>query len=189
MQEYKKYVFGNKNRIYLYLLSKPMENGMLGIVRSKAFSSQIGIHIKKQRRYDESFDIGGMYISSVNEQPMIWVCEELYLNESLSEALLMTVFHELGHYYNGDCSGDMPKTDETRICEINLGRVNARETGADDFSIRYLGKRRTLIGLNQLIELICSIDCTDNETKKLALTEIKLRIDRINRQSKNEKQA
>ncbi len=71
MNEYKNYSLGKKNKINMYILKQPIEKGVLGLIKSNIFTSDIGIHVTTESDETEDLVLGSFYISSYNQQPMI----------------------------------------------------------------------------------------------------------------------
>ncbi len=175
MNKYKKLVFGNNKRIYLYILNNPIENGVCGLIKSKQFSNIIGIHTPKIRLEERQYSFGSFYISSVNQQPMIEIANELYDKDWLNYACIFTIFHELGHYFYKHFNNFLKNKDELRISAINNDIVLESEIQADNFATKYLGKKRTLLAMDRLIDLINTFADEEDVNTHLAIKELTLR--------------
>ncbi len=172
---YKKYIFGKKERIYLYLLDEPYIKGVIGFLKSKLFDGLIGIHINEEKDTDEEVILGGLYIGK-NEQPLITIYKDLFIDEQLSDVLFLTLMHELGHYYNGDVRTCPSEIYERRIHEIENGSVSLEERRADAFAVRYLGKKKVISGLEGLIKLNLSLENAEELSADMCIKELELRI-------------
>ena len=135
----------------------------------------IGIHINEEKEVDTEVVLGGLYVGK-NEQPLITIYKNLYTDEKLRDVLFLTLMHELGHYYNGDCSTCPSDIDERRIHEIENDSVLLEERRADAFAVRYLGKKKVISGLEGLIELNLSEENTGDHSANMCIKELELRI-------------
>ena len=178
MEDYKKYVFGKKNRVYLYCIDNPIEKGMFGLIKSKIFEKQVGLYVKTDNNENNDLSLAGFYISSINNQPMIEISSELY-DRKQNDEFIVTIFHELGHYYNDDYSKIKKNEDELRLLSIEQSTVLKQEKQADEFAVKYLGKRKVVSGLEEIKKLLQSIGDLETYQSQMSIREIELRINII----------
>lgn len=170
--------FGKKKEIELVTLKKPIENGLIGMIRSKLFVKDIGIHLTTNDD-SEDINIGYFYVSSHGGHPMIAIHKKIYDKYGSKSPLLLTIiFHELGHYKLGHHENISKNNDQIRLDAVNNNTIDTKETGADDFAVEFLGCGIVAEGLKQLKEIIVLLGDDDICTRG-AVQETDLRIDRI----------
>lgn len=101
---------------------------------------------------------------------------EQYKNKTDLFAALM--FHELGHYVNGDLSDENFKNLDKRNDFINTGKVSDMEIKADAFAAAYVGKALMIQALNNVIN---ERKIRNDEYADLAIRELKERIRILNK--------
>lgn len=175
MIEYDTYYFGDNNEIEIILLKYPQEDGIFGMVNSKLLKDEmVGIHISTE---EESITIASLYISSHNNQPMIAISQEVFnACKGLSSLLSTIVFHELGHYFYEHYKNI---SHNDRIIAIKKQKIDKKETDADSFAVKYLGREVVIEGLRQIKNIASNLD-VDAEDLEIHNKEIDLRIAFLN---------
>ncbi len=92
------------------------------------------------------------------------------------------IFHEIGHYVNGDILTNEGNTDADRESLVADNKVSEKEIKADAFAVSYLGKDVVLTGLEDLKKRILRDYADyDEESIRITIKEIDIRISRIRR--------
>jgi len=91
-----------KDKIELTLLDKPMEQGLVGMVSSELFVENIAIVVEDNPQTVE-YDFACLGYTKAGTAPRVMMKKEFYedLKKGTQEAKSI-LFHEIGHYANGD---------------------------------------------------------------------------------------
>ena len=174
-------IFGvGKDKIELTLLDEPMELGLVGMVSSELFGENIAIVVEDEPQTVE-YDFACLGYTKAGTAPRVMMKKEFYedLKKETQEAKSI-LFHEIGHYANGDMLANTGNEDEERERLVSQNKVSKKEIRADAFAVRYLGKETVIAGLEMLKQRIFDIyKDFDEESVKLSTKEINLRIARI----------
>ena len=171
----------DENRISIILLEKTMEEGLCGMVSSPLFNENIGIVLADNT--DDEYSFASLACGVDGAAPHIVMRLDLFeeLRENKTVALTVLI-HEIGHYFNSDhksCEND----DYARRLELaSQNKICHKETAADEFAVKYLGKDNVISGLEILKERITGMmDAYDEEIVLLSIKEIDSRISYIKR--------
>jgi len=148
------------------------------MVRSKLFSEPIGVIIDDTPAEDKEYSFACIACAKDGNAPRIMIEREFFydVTRGSSEARVI-LLHELGHYYHQHLLQQNTNREQERKARIAEGSVDPNELKADCFVADYLGREKTIEGLQMLIKRICAEgeDC-DPESIRLATYELQLRI-------------
>lgn len=169
--------FGKKkNRISLIHMNKPLKGGLAGMVSSPLFDENIAIVVDEAPEELRDYDFACLACGENGAAPRVMMTREVYYDIKRGEQYArMTLFHELGHYFNKDLSVHKENRDSERTRLVSAGKVSQEETRADSFAIEYLGSKYVVDGLEQLMSRVLSMCGNASSTVK----EIELRIGSI----------
>ena len=169
-----------KERIRLVHFPRPKKDGLAGMIQGDAFNSNIGILV------DDRADYAGLFNTSDNIPFVHMLPETFYGIKSGNNAARTALFHELGHFINGDHIkfANESDYDEERARQIRNGSIMECEKISDDFAVKYLGAEYVAIGLEEILNrkdyfLDSEDPDEDQEWYELAQKELRLRIERI----------
>lgn len=171
--------FGKRNtRLILSHMNKPIDKGLIGLVRSNLFPVPVAIIIDVTPIGDRDYSFACLACAKDGAAPRILIDRELFYDiirgSNLARVILL---HELGHYYHEHLSSQVENRDKARIDFASAGVVDPNELEADLFVTAYLGKEKTIAGLNELMEEICiEYADYDKDSLLLAVKELQLRI-------------
>ena len=94
------------------------------------------------------------------------------------DLFIALMYHELGHYINGDLNEENLKNLDKRNNFMYTGIVDSMEVKADAFAVSYVGKSLMISALNNLIK---ERRKRNDEIASLAIKEVEERIKLINR--------
>lgn len=161
------------SQIELTLLESPVEHGLAGMLRSASLKNDVAIVVDPHEGEDYDFACFGCGENGV--APRIILQPDLFADlKSGTDEALTILFHELGHYHNGDCENeeyirDYYMTD--RMNRAESGQILPMEVDADAFAVQYIGRDRAKNGLLQLKKRL-----EKTEDSELALSEVVARI-------------
>lgn len=163
------------DQIEITILNEALGDGIVGIIRSEILKNDVAI-IEDMQESDEYAE-ACFRCGENGKAPRVVMRNHIFEDLKLgTDEALMILFHELGHYYNGD---DLDTdyiindydSDRIRYCES--GEVLPMELAADAFAVRYIGGSRTMNGLAQLIK---RTEKSGEEGNNLAISELSARI-------------
>ena len=148
--------FGKKrDRIRVVHMNKPINLGLAGMVTSKLFSNNIPIVVDETKMSELDAYLACFAVGREGVAPCIYMDRELFYEMKRGSSMArMILFHELGHYVNGDINpGYNEKIYEKEREELaQSGKVANAELLADAFAAKYLGKKIAVLGLIALKE-------------------------------------
>lgn len=167
-----------KGRFVFSHMNKPIGHGLIGMVRSNLFPYPVAIVIDDTQAEDKDYFFACLACAENGTVPRILIDRELFYDiirgSNLARVILL---HELGHYYHEHLSSQGENRDKARIDFASAGVVDPNELEADLFVTAYLGKEKTIAGLNELMEEICiEYADYDKDSLLLAVKELQLRI-------------
>lgn len=183
--EYKQTSYGAGDEIIeVLILDEPMNGTLVGMISSPMFSENVALALDSRVAKGEEvdYDLACMGAAKDGSIPRIYLFPDLVLDlKAGSIEALFILFHELGHYVNGDLSGDYCSEDyDTQRVEcVKDGKVSAKELAADAFAAKYIGRDKAIIGLEALLKRTqhsWNIEEFDEESVKTAIKEIEMRI-------------
>ena len=170
--------FGKKpTSIVIGYFKKPRKHrkGLIGIVGSPLFSEKVPLMIDPGDPEDRDYDYACVSVSPGGEHPRITMDREIFYGFLRGDAMArFTLFHEIGHYANGDLRNpDFTSSsyDNMRREAIESGTVLEMELRADLFAEMLLGKAKSLEALAALASR-----CT-GEDDALSAQELSMRMD------------
>ena len=176
--------FGKKpTSIVIGYFKKPRKHrkGLIGIVGSPLFSEKVPLMIDPRDPKDRDYDYACVSVSPGGEHPRIMMDREIFYGFLRGDAMArFTLFHEIGHYANGDLRNpDFTSSsyDNMRQEAIENGTVLEMELKADLFAEKLIGKDKSVEALTDLASA-----CTD-EDDFLTLQELLMRRDAIRNRS------
>lgn len=172
-------VFGKgNNRLVLLHMNKPIRGGVIGMVKSRLFPFPIAIIIDETPADDRDYSFACLACAENGVAPRILIDRELFydiIRGSVEARVIL--LHELGHYHYQHLSQQVKDRDATRMDCASAGFVDHNEIEADQFVAAYLGREKTIIGLQCLVERISKEYADyDEHSLQLAVDELKLRI-------------
>lgn len=174
-------IFGvGKDKIELTLLDEPMELGLVGMVSSELFDENIAIVVEDDPQTVE-YDFACLGYTKAGTVPRVMMKKEFYedLKKGTQEAKSI-LFHEIGHYANGDILANSGHEDEERERLVSQNKVSKKEIRADAFAVQYLGIACVVQGLTALKQRILTEYADyDEESIQITIKEIDIRISHI----------
>lgn len=174
-------IFGvEKDKIELTLLDEPMELGLVGMVSSELFGENIAIVVEDDPQTVE-YDFACLGYTKAGTAPRVMMKKEFYedLKNGTQEAKSI-LFHEIGHYANGDILANSGHEDEERERLVLQNKVSKKEIRADAFAVQYLGIECVVQGLTALKQRILTEYADyDEESIQITIKEIDIRISHI----------
>lgn len=169
--------FGKKNKISLIHLSKPLQNGFVGMVCSPLFADRIAMVVDPLEKGRTEYDFACLAFSENGASPRIMMTKEVYYDIKRGAPYArMILLHELGHYARQDHLMQTADRDEKRALLVTKGLVSEAELAADFFAVEYLGTETVAMGLQQLQEqLLREYGDRVGEEAELARKELELR--------------
>ena len=176
--QYKVEVFGTGNKkIELTLLNEPAEKKLGGMMSSELFAENIAIVVEDNPQTVE-YDFACLAYKEDGTAPRVMMKSNIYkeLKKGTTESKVI-VFHEIGHYFNGDMIVNTADEDKEREELVANNEVSIKELKADAFAVQYLGAECVVQGLNDLKNRILNEYADyDAESVKLSAKEIDIRI-------------
>ena len=147
---YQRMNFGEKEkRITLIHMSKPMSNGLGGMVISKIFSDNIPIIVDNKPDEECGYDFACFAWGKNGSVPRIKMSRELYYDIKRGKTYArLILLHELGHYFGNDHLITKEDRDEERVKIALKCEVSEEEIKADLFAAEYIGLESVIEGLN-----------------------------------------
>ena len=169
-----------KDKIELTLLDKPMEQGLVGMVSSELFVENIAIVVEDNPQTVE-YDFACLGYTKAGTAPRVMMKKEFYedLKKGTQEAKSI-LFHEIGHYANGDILTNTFNEDNERERLVSQNKVSDKEVKADAFAVQYLGTDCVAKGLTDLKKRILTEYADyDEESLNITIKELDIRISTI----------
>lgn len=182
--------FGEKDKkITLGLLRKPRKDGLTGVVMSSLFSQNIAILVNDDALMEEGLGPGNLSVSEDGKFVSVVITSEIFHGIKRNTKLAgVTLFHELGHYFNDHSKDGRIDTEEYLQARYETAKeedVFWMEQEADRFAAEYLGIEYTCEGLRELIEYTRAQAqkgiVTDTEETELSVAELERRIEILKR--------
>lgn len=181
--QYKTISFGDgKGKIELTLLDNLMELSLGGMISSPMFKENIAIVVEDNPETID-YDFACLGYTKEKTAPRVMMKSEFFedLKSGTSESRAI-LFHEIGHYANGDILLNDGYTDAEREALVADNKVSEKELKADAFAVAYLGKDVVITGLEDLKKRILRDYADyDEESIRITIKEIDIRISRIRR--------
>lgn len=166
------------HRLVLLHMNKPLRGGMIGMVKAKLLPFPVAIIIDETPADDRDYSFACLACAENGIAPRILIERELFydiVRGSIEARVIL--LHELGHYFHQHLSQQIKDRDAVRIDCASSGFVDPNELEADQFVVAYLGREKTIKGLQCLMERIYKEYADyDEHSLQLAVNEIKLRI-------------
>ena len=181
--QYQTIFFGDGiEKIELTLLDNLMELNLGGMISSSMFNENIAIVVEDNPETID-YDFACLGYTKEKTAPRVMMKSEFFedLKSGTSESRAI-LFHEIGHYANGDILLNDGNTDAEREALVADNKVCEKELKADAFAVSYLGKDVFLTGLEDLKKRILRDYADyDEESIRITIKEIDIRISRIRR--------
>lgn len=176
--QYQTISFGEgKEKIELTLLDNLMEHNLGGMISSSMFSENIAIVVEDNPETID-YDFACLGYTKEKTAPRVMMKSEFFedLKRGTSESRAI-LFHEIGHYANGDILLNDGYTDAEREALVADNKVSEKELKADAFAVAYLGKDVVITGLEDLKKRILKEFADyDEESIRITIKEIDIRI-------------
>lgn len=170
-----------KEKIELTLLDNLMEHHLGGMISSQMFNENIAIVVEDNPETID-YDFACLGYTKEKAAPRVMMKSEFFddLKRGTPESKTI-LFHEIGHYANGDILTNDGNTDAEREALVADNKVSEKELKADVFAVAYLGKDVVITGLEDLKKRIVR-DYADYDKDSILITtkEIDIRISHIN---------
>jgi len=181
--QYQTIFFGDgKEKIELTLLDNLMELNLGGMISSPMFKENIAIVVEDNHETID-YDFACLGYTKEKTAPRVMMKSEFF--DDLKRGTLESrtiIFHEIGHYVNGDILTNEGNTDAERESLVADNKVSEKEIKADAFAVSYLGKDVVLTGLEDLKKRILRDYADyDEESIRITIKEIDIRISHIRR--------
>lgn len=174
-------IFNNgKDKIELTLLDEPLEQGLVGMVSSELSAENIAIVVEDNPKTVE-YDFACLGYTKDKTVPRVMMKSEFYNDLKKGTAETKTIlFHELGHYVNGDIFANTDSEDGERVELVAENKVSDKELKADAFAVQYLGTDCVAQGLTDLKKRILTEYADyDEESLNITIKELDIRISTI----------
>ena len=169
------------HRLVLLHMNKPLRSGMIGMVKSKLFPFPVAVIIGETPVDDRDYSFACLACAENGVAPRILMDRELFydiIRGSVEARVIL--LHELGHYHHQHLSQPAKDRDATRMDCASAGFVDPNELEADLFVAAYLGREKTIMGLQCLMERIRKEYADyDADSLQLPVGELKLRIEAL----------
>lgn len=177
-----------KEKIELTLLESLMDLKLGGMISSPMFNENIAIVVEDNPETID-YDFACLGYTKEKTAPRVMMKSTFFedLKRGTSESK-MILFHEIGHYSNGDILTNDGNNDAEREVLVADNKVSEKELKADAFAVAYLGKDVVITGLEDLKKRILR-DYADYDKDSILITtkEIDIRISHIRKwKSQNE---
>ncbi len=166
--------------ITVVVFDKLFKSNIIGIVISDLFEYMVPLILVEKDENAVDFAYlgcakGGRYprISFENEY-----CADL---RALTNEVVTVIFHELGHFYNGDLTNgsfNFEAYHAERVGVANTNIVHSMELKADDFAASFLGNTVVADGLTA-VKIRTEESYTGYENVEIAVSELEERIKRL----------
>jgi len=177
-----------EDKIELTLLDEPMELGLVGMVSSELFSENIAIVVEDNPQTVD-YDFACLGYTKTGTAPRVMMKSNFFeeLKRGTPESR-MILFHEIGHYANGDMLKNNENEDGKRESLVSQNMVSEKEIKADAFAVRYLGAECVVQGLTALKHRILTKYADyDEESVQITVKEINIRISHIEKMKEEQK--
>lgn len=181
--QYQTISFGEgKEKIELTLLDNLMELNLGGMISSPMFKENIAIVVEDNHKTID-YDFACLGYTKEKTAPRVMMKSEFFddLKRGTPESRTI-LFHEIGHYANGDILLNDGYTDAEREALVADNKVSEKELKADAFAVAYLGKDVVITGLEDLKKRILRDYADyDEESIRITIKEIDIRISCVRR--------
>ena len=177
-----------EDKIELTLLDEPMELGLVGMVSSELFAENIAIVVEDNPQTVD-YDFACLGYTKTGAAPRVMMKSNFFeeLKSGTPESR-MILFHEIGHYANGDMLKNNENEDGKRKSLVSQNMVSEKEIKADAFAVRYLGAECVVQGLTALKHrILIEYADYDEEGVQITLKEIDIRISHIEKMKEEQK--
>ena len=175
--QYQTISFGeDKEKIELTLLDSLIELKLGGMISSPMFNENVAIVVEDN---PETIDYDFACLGYTKEKTAPRVMMKSTFFEDVKRGTpesRMILFHEIGHYSNGDILTN-DGNDAEREALVADNKVSEKELKADAFAVAYLGKDVVITGLEDLKKRILKEFADyDEESIRITIKEIDIRI-------------
>lgn len=179
--QYQTISFGEgKEKIELTLLDNLMDLSLGGMISSPMFNENIAIVVEDNPETID-YDFACLGYTKEKTAPRVMMKSEFFdaLKRGTPESRTI-LFHEIGHYVNGDILTNEGNTDAEREALVADNKVSEKEIKADAFAVAYLGKDAVIAGLEGLKKRILTEYADyDEDSIRITIKEIDIRISHI----------
>lgn len=171
-----------KERITLIHMNKPLSNGLAGMITSPLFKENVAVIVDDTPEDEREYDFACLACGENGTVPRVMMTREVYYDIKRNEPYARTaLFHELGHYCNGDLSSPKKDRNKERTNLVASGTVSEEELNADFFAASYFGKEFVVSGLEKIMKLTEEMYKNQYDADDLAivLRELSIRISTI----------
>ncbi|MCH5323586.1 MAG: hypothetical protein J1E39_00080 [Eubacterium sp.] len=135
-------------------MNKPLSNGLAGMISSPLFKENVAVIVDDTPKDERDYDFACLACGENGVVPRVMMIRELYYDIKRGKPYARTaLFHELGHYYNGDLLSSKEDRDKKRADLVVSGAVSEEELKADFFAASYFGKEFVASGLEKIMQL------------------------------------
>ncbi len=163
--------------IMIAIFEHPFEEKLIGIVESTLLSTWIPIGYMPTTN---EINFGELAWSKENSQASIRLNQEYAMDlRERTDEIVFILFHELGHFFNGDAEKhlNLKQAETERIEKVKRHDILETEYMADDFAVSFLGDKKVVAGLIKLKNRL--VKFSDFENADIAIREIDYRISRL----------